>query len=619
MPKTRRGYNEKYAACKQAKENHDLVSSSDALYPAVENEQIPANAVPLAPQEDQVDGQFLAADSNLEELPGAVAVPGPGYDTLRDSETTVQVSVNRTGSSNHEIVPNERIISAVLVPDDEERGTPQTQQDIQYVEAKAIPWYGNNNRIVLFVGILFLISGVVAIVVAVTVSRGGDDSPSESQLQGTTTNTTPSPTPEPTGRYEHTLRPSFTRITAAPSTPPTVVPTSTPILFSELGDAIQGFETNDNLGTSVALSSNGTVLAIGAVENYGDGTGAGHVEVYELSPSGDVWSQMGENINGRAGGDQFGRSVALSSDGMVLAVGAPYSDGGGQSDAGSVRVFAFENNEWSQVGDDIYGEAAGGESGWSVSLSDDGQIVAIGAPRNDDDTGQVRVYRNLNGAWEKLGENIDGKAYQYGQAGWSVSLSNDGMAVAIGANQNEEPFDHTGQVRVFRFINDDWDQLGQDLNGENRLDQMGSSVSLSGNGLIVAMGAIGYSDNAGHVQVYQYNGTSWSQLGQDIVGEAAGDQSGVSVSLSKDGRTVAIGAHRNSGALNGAGHVRVYQFSNDTWTQVAEDIDGQAAGDRFGAAVSLASDMTVAVGAPLYSGGFRTDFEGIVRVYHLYD
>ena len=85
---------------------------------------------------------------------------------------------------------------------------------------------------------------------------------------------------------------------------------------------------------------------------------------------------------------------------------------------------------------------------------------------------------------------------------------------------------------------------------------------MSSDGTKVAIGAKsndGNGSNSGHVRVYQYSGGSWSQLGSDIDGEAAGDQSGGSVSLSSDGTKLAIGAKNNDGA-NGttSGHVRVY-------------------------------------------------------------
>ncbi|MGB0676770.1 MAG: hypothetical protein ACPGO8_04100, partial [Ilumatobacteraceae bacterium] len=87
--------------------------------------------------------------------------------------------------------------------------------------------------------------------------------------------------------------------------------------------------------------------------------------------------------------------------------------------------------------------------------------------------------------------------------------------------------------------------------------------------------------------------TTIDQLGSDIDGEAAGDMSGWSVSLSSDGTIIAIGAGGNDDNGSSAGHVRVYQYSNDSWTQLGSDIDGEAANDNSGGSVSLSSDGTI--------------------------
>ena len=75
---------------------------------------------------------------------------------------------------------------------------------------------------------------------------------------------------------------------------------------------------------------------------------------------------------------------------------------------------------------------------------------------------------------------------------------------------------------------------------------------------------------------------SWVQLGLDIDGEAAGDASGTSVSLSSDGSRLAIGANLNNGNGSNAGHVRVYEWDGISWVQLGLDIDGEAADDRSG-------------------------------------
>ncbi|MDB4036625.1 Ig-like domain-containing protein, partial [Polaribacter sp.] len=91
--------------------------------------------------------------------------------------------------------------------------------------------------------------------------------------------------------------------------------------------------------------------------------------------------------------------------------------------------------------------------------------------------------------------------------------------------------------------------------------------------------------------------TAQVQLGDDIDGEAAGDILS-RVSFNEDGTTMAVGAKWNNGNGNNSGHVRVYQFSGCSWSQLGDDIDGEAANDFSGEAISLSSDGTiVAIGA----------------------
>ncbi len=70
-----------------------------------------------------------------------------------------------------------------------------------------------------------------------------------------------------------------------------------------------------------------------------------------------------------------------------------------------------------------------------------------------------------------------------------------------------------------------------------------------------------------------------TQIGADIDGEAAGDRSGYSVSLSSDGSVKAIGAIYNDGNGSNSGSVRLYKNTGGTWAQIDVDIDGEAAHD----------------------------------------
>ena len=392
------------------------------------------------------------------------------------------------------------------------------------------------------------------------------------------------------------------------------------IMFSQaqLGSDINGEAASDQSGYSVSMSSDGTIVAIGSTYNDGNGSNSGHVRVYEYS--GSSWSQLGADINGEAASDISGYSVSMSSDGTIVAIGSNFNDGNGSS-SGHVRVYQYSSGSWTQLGGDINGEAANDYSGNSVSLSSDGTIVAIGATGNDgngSNSGHVRVYEYSGSSWSQLGADINGDS-SGDYSGRSVSLSSDGTIVAIGAPDNDGNGIYSGHVRVYEYSGSSWSQLGADINGDSSGDYSGYSVSLSSDGTIVAIGAPdndGNGSDSGHVRVYEYSGSSWSQLGNDIDGEAANDFSGRSVSIDSDGSHVAIGAYLNDGNGSNSGHVRVYQYSDSSWTQLVLDIDGEAANDYSGHSVSLSSDGTiVAVGA--YGNDGNGSDSGHVRVYDI--
>jgi hypothetical protein len=385
--------------------------------------------------------------------------------------------------------------------------------------------------------------------------------------------------------------------------------------WTQVGSDIDGEASLDSSGYSVSLSSDGETVAIGAPFNDGNGTDSGHVRVY--SWNGSAWTQMGADIDSEASVDRSGFSVSLSSDGETVAIGAWGNDGNG-TDSGHVRVYSWNGSAWVQLGADIDGEAASDESGYSVSMTSSGSRVAIGAHQNDGTAtgaGHVRVFDWNGSAWAQAGADIDGEAFG-DQSGHSVSLSSDGGTVAIGAWGNDGNGTDSGHVRVYSWNGSAWTQMGADIDGEAADDNSGWSVSLSADGRMVAIGAVhndGNGNNSGHVRIYSWSGSAWTKLGADIDGEAAGDQSGVSVSLSSDGETVAIGAPNNG---MGSGHVRIYSWNGSAWTQLGPDIDGEAAADLSGWSVSLSSDgRKVAIGAVNNDGSFSPANDGHVRIY----
>jgi hypothetical protein len=400
--------------------------------------------------------------------------------------------------------------------------------------------------------------------------------------------------------------------------------------WEQLGDDIDGEEDHSQSGVSVDISGDGKILAVGAHRNDDGGLNSGHVRV--LKWDGTVWKQLGSDIDGEARDDWSGWSVALSKNGKIVAVGAHLNDGKGKK-SGHVRVFQWDGATWKKLGFDIDGEAKDDQSGFSVDLSGDGKILAVGAPLNDGEkkkkskSGHVRVFRWTGKVWKQLGSDIDGEA-RNDQSGRSVALSKNGKVVAIGAHLNNgrnNKKSRSGHVRVFRWTGKVWKKLGSDIDGEAENNWSGFSVDLSCDGKYVAIGAIRNDDGgnfSGHARVFEWVKArkAWKQVGNDIDGEAASDRFGYSVSLSNNGKVVAVGAVRNdsNGKLD-AGHTRVFKFDDNKWVQVGVDIDGEAAGDWSGYSVALSSSgSTVAVGAPYNDGGNGRDPKtGHARVYNL--
>ena len=388
---------------------------------------------------------------------------------------------------------------------------------------------------------------------------------------------------------------------------------------TQLGLDIDGEAIFDRSGSSVSISADGNRVAIGAPMNNGSAFSSGHVRVYDWN--GTTWVQAGNDIDGEAEGDQSGTSVSLSADGNRLAIGAPFNAGNGFW-AGHVRVYNWNGIAWIQAGNDIDAEAPGDLFGWPVSLSDNGNRLAIGGSNNDGsgmNAGHVRIFEWNGTNWVQIGSDINGEA-PGDQSGARVTLSADGNRVAIGATKNRGATGFSfniGHVRVYDWNGTNWIQAGTDIDGELPYDFSGISISLSDNGNRLAIGATfndGTAKDAGHVRVYDWNGAAWIQAGNDIDGEAEGDQFGRSVSLSSDGNVLAIGAFRNDGTDSDAGHVQVYNWDGTDWAQVGIDIDGEARNDGLGYSVSLSADGSrLAIGA--YSNSGTATFAGHVRVY----
>lgn len=387
------------------------------------------------------------------------------------------------------------------------------------------------------------------------------------------------------------------------------------ISFSQIqiGQDIDGENIDDRFGSSVALSEDGNILAVSAQLYDGNGDNLGYVKIYENI--GGTWTQIGQDIEGEADGDSSGTSIALSEDGNIVAIGAHNNDANGAA-SGHVRVYENIGGTWTQIGQDIDGDEQYNGAGWSVSLSANGSILAIGAPWSAFSfiyPGNVKVYENIAGNWTQIGQTLEGdnNGDRFGE---SVVLSDNGDVFATYiSNGIGSPLNRF--VRIFENINGTWTQIGQDISVEDG-NSSNNCLALSGNGNIFAIGQPWANSATGHVTAYENISGTWTQIGQQIIGETSDDFSGNVITISDDGGIIVISSTNNDGNGVDSGSVRVFINDNGIWNQLGQDIDGESTNDRFGQSVAISDNGTkVAIGTGFNDGNGMDS--GHVRVYDM--
>ena len=375
----------------------------------------------------------------------------------------------------------------------------------------------------------------------------------------------------------------------------------------------------DSFGVSVALSADGNTLAVGASsetsnatgvdgnqsDNSADGAGA----VYVFTRTAGTWSQQAYVKASNTGADDhFGISVTLSADGNTLAVGASSEAssatgvGGNQSNnaasgAGAVYVFTRSAGIWSQQ---AYVKAsntgADDHFGFSVALSADSKTLAVGAlSENSNATGvdgsqsdnsanaagAVYVFTRSAGIWSQQAYVKASNTGAGDHFGVSVALGADGNTLAVGANsersastgvggnQGDNSADGAGAVYVFTRTAGTWSQQTYvKASNTGASDAFGLSVALSADGNTLAVGAsfeasnatgVGgnQSDNsatnAGAVYVFTRTVGIWSQQAYVKASIADVNDGFSTVALSGDGSLLAVGAKGEASAAAGIG------------------------------------------------------------------
>jgi hypothetical protein len=376
----------------------------------------------------------------------------------------------------------------------------------------------------------------------------------------------------------------------------------------------------DAFGIAVALSSDGNTLAVGAygedsnakgVGGYQDNDSApGSGAVYVFARSESAWEQQAYVKASNTGShDSFGYSVALSSDGNTLAVGARWEDSsatgidgdqqGGSDDSGAAYVFGRSGSAWSQQ---AYVKAsntgAGDWFGESVALSGDGNTLVVAAQYEEssargingdqgdgsDDTGAVYVFARSESGWTQQAYVKASNTDPDDRFGAAVALSNDGNTLAVGAanessnatgtdtdnDQSDNSASASGAVYLFSRSESTWAQQAYvKASNTGGGDWFGVPVALSSDGNTLAVGAAHESSNAtgiegdeednsasvsGAAYVFARSGSTWAQQAYVKASNTrAYNWFGIAVALSSDGSTLAVGAYQEGSSATGIG------------------------------------------------------------------
>lgn len=390
---------------------------------------------------------------------------------------------------------------------------------------------------------------------------------------------------------------------------------------NKLGSDIYPEVSSSQSGWSVSLSSDGQTVAVGAQPKNSEDDKFTCARVYNYN--GGNWTQKGQNLEIPGSDDNatYTRTkVSLSGDGNTIAMGLPRFSP--DLNLGLVKVFQYNGNNWSQKGVDISGIEENDATGYDVTLSDDGNILAVVTESGSlNDLGNITIY-NFNGlGWQQMGQKFFGEFNEtrtISMSGASVSMSNDGKIIAIGLpGSSYEEASINGLAKIYQYNGTDWVQLGQDILNDHGTD-FGIDISLSGDGTIVAIGKVDSNrPDPGSVKIYTFIDNQWLQKGQTLNGDVDRDFFGYAVSLSSDGNVLAVGAPFANAPQYKEGRVKTYHFNGTEWLQLGENIDGVGSNYLLGYDVSISdSGNFLAVGVPLFSG-YNYYEPGLTTVYAL--
>ena len=167
----------------------------------------------------------------------------------------------------------------------------------------------------------------------------------------------------------------------------------------------------------------------------------------------------------------------------------------------------------------------------------------------------------------------------------SISVSGDGSTVVIGAIGGDGNVNDCGSAYIYKWNGLTWDETKLKASDGAAGDNFSSSISVSGDGSTVVIGTIGGDGNvndSGSAYIYKWNGTTWDETKLIASDGALGDNFGVSISVSGEGNTVIVGAWLDDDKGYNSGSAYVYKWNGTTWNEIKLTASDGTTGGGFG-------------------------------------
>jgi hypothetical protein len=374
------------------------------------------------------------------------------------------------------------------------------------------------------------------------------------------------------------------------------------------------------LGTSIAMSLDGSRMVVGAIGTGSNLTGSAYV--FRRDAEGWVMEQRLDGSEVHLG-SQFGLSVAMNADGSLILIGAPLDQMFNLTNAGLAYAFARTDTTWTEEQILMASDAMSGDYfGDSVAMSADGTRAIVGARWADtagSNAGSAYVF--VRGAqWEEEQRLLAPDRESDDIFGTSVSIDTDGTRVIVGAllaNTGPNGTD-AGAAYVFLRNGVSW-SFEQKLTAADggTSDWLGRADSLDGTATRALVSGDGTDVDSGPAYVFVRDGTSWTEEAKLIASDRQhGDRGGFSVSLDPAGERALFGAHLHDALGSDSGTAYLFVRSGTTWSQEQKLLASNGGPmDEFGKAVAISGDgMTAAVGVPVGDIG-DVDDQGSVYLF----